>query len=279
MILDQENGGRIRVLKVDGAIFQVVNVTRSGRADNSRPRIQFGGNWLPEMGFVSGALVQSLPEPNGFAFKLCNENIGSYSELFKSTREIGGTLIRVCLCKDRVRYKETGLVTTGHHIYKSGLKIGDSLLAKCEYGCIRVRKVEGNLRLINVAKTKKPYTNEPMPMVFLLGDWMNEIGFTSDTLVTVSARPGSITFNAHSQAIIYSEIVKHARQHKMQLMQVSTKDGSPIITLTGKRVIDSGFSLGDIFAAEYEHGVITLQKLNPEIFGFPETKTPEAGLL
>jgi len=276
MILNQENGGRIRVMKETNATYQVVNVTRSGRADNSRPRILFGGDWLPEIGFVNGALIQTLPESKGIVFNLCNENIGNYSELYKSTKEKGGSLIKVCDCLDRARYRETGFVTTGNHIHKCGLQVGDALLAKCEYGRIRMRKVEGNVRLINVAKTKKAYTNEPVPMVLLLGDWLNEIGFTPDTLATVSATPGSIAFTAHNQSIIYSDVVKHARQNQMQLLQVGSKEGSPVITLTGQRIIKSGFSIGDIFYAEYKYGSIDLQQLDPGRFGFPEEDTTEA---
>jgi len=64
----------------------------------------------------------------------------------------------------------------------------------------------------------------------------------------------------------------------MQLLQVSTKENAPIITLTGNRITTAGFSLGDIFAAEYEYGTIRLKKLDPGRFGFPEDKIPEAAL-
>ena len=266
MILNQEEGGRKRLLKEDGAIYQVINIHRNGLATNSRPRIQIVGDWLTDIGFINGALVQTLPEPDGVVFNLCNENI-NYSELHHATKEKGGTLIRVYICNERTR-AGTALVSTGRHLLKGGLELGDACIAKCEHGCIRIRKVSGNVRLVNVARTKKPRTNEPAPMVFLLGDWLNDIGFTSDTLMTVAAEDNSITFTAHNKAVVYSEVVKYARQHKMQLMQVSTKDGVPLITLTGSRVVKAGFSLGDIFAAEYEHGVITLQKLNPQRFGF-----------
>jgi len=263
----RNDGETQQLLKEVGVVFQIVSVQRNGRADNSRPRIQFNGDWLPEMGFVNGALVQSLPEPNGFVFNLCNENIGTYSDLFCSTREKGGTLIRVYLNNDN---KQAGFVTTGKHIFKSGLAMGDNLVAKCEHGCIRVRKVSGNVRLIYVARTKKPYTGEPIPKIFLLGDWLNDIGFTPDTLMTVASEPGCITFTAHDKAVVYNDIVKYARQNKMQLIQVSTKNGSPLISAQGSCASRAGFGLGDIFVAEYEHGIIKLQQLNPGKFGFPE---------
>jgi len=272
MILNQEDGGRKRLIEEDGAIYQVLSVSRNGLAANSRPRIQIVGDWLNEMGFVNGVLVQTLPKPDGIVFNLCDKNI-NYSELYNATREKGGTLNRVYICNERTR-SGTALVTTGKHLLKGGLELGDECIAKCEYGCIRVRKVKGNVRLINVARTKRPYTNEPTPMVFLLGEWLADIGFASDTLITVASEPGCITFTAHNKAVIYSEIVKYARKNKMQLVQVSTKESTPLITLTGNRITNAGFSLGDIFAAEYEYGSIKLQKFDPERFGFPEVESP-----
>lgn len=247
--------------------IQLANVQRNGRADNSRPRIQFCGHWLNELGFVTGALVQSIPEPNGFSFKLCNENIGSYSELFRVTREKGGTLIRVYLVQERTR-EGPGFVTTGHHIYKAGLKIGDALVAKTEAGLIRVRKVPENMRLIPVAREKHPRTGEPKPRAFLLGNWLNDIGFTPDTLTTVATAPDCITIKAHMEPVVYSDIVRFARLNKMKLIQVSTKDGAPLIVVSGSCAEKAGFALGDIFCAKMEQGIIKLQKLDPVECGF-----------
>jgi len=275
MILKQEEGGRKRILKEDGAIYQALVVHRSGLAANSRPRIQIVGDWLTELGFANGVLVQTLPEREGIVFNLCDKNI-NYSELYNETTEKGGTLNRAYIAKTRT-LKGLTFVTTGQVIYKGGLKFGDALLAKCEYGRIRARKVSGNVRLINIAKTQDDYTKKAMPMVFLLGDWLNDIGFSPDTLVTAKPEPNCITFTAHDKAIIYSELVRLARKEKMRLIQVSTRYCSaeapevPLISVTGSCVERAGFVLGDIFSAEYEYGVIKLQKLDPQRFGFPES--------
>lgn len=93
MVLKQEEGGRKRILKEGGAIYQVLSVTRSGAATNLRPRIQIVGDWLPDLGFVNSALVQTLPEPDGLVINLCDKNI-NYSELFNETKEKGGALNR-----------------------------------------------------------------------------------------------------------------------------------------------------------------------------------------
>jgi len=251
-------------------IVQLLSVQRSGVAANSRPRIQLCGNWLPEMGFVDGALVQSLPEPEGFVFNLCNDNV-NYSDLYHSTKARGGTLIRVSLCDER-NQSGVALITAGKHITAGGLKFGDSLIAKCEYGCIRVRKVGGSVRLIHVARTKNDRTGAVMPHVFILGDWLSGIGFPPDTLVTVYSDYEGIIFTAHGEEIIYRNIVKYARQNKMRLIQVSTKNGIPLISVTGTIVDRAGFGLDDIFTADYgEYGIIKLQKLDLGRFGFSKS--------
>jgi len=230
--------------------------------------MQIVGDWLPELGFDSGVLVQSLPEPDGLVLNLCNDNI-NYRDLYNETKAKGGVLNRMYVSNQRTS-KGVTLVTTGKHLLVGGIELGDACIAKCEYGCIRVRKVEGNVRLLNAAKTKNPYTGELAPMVYIQGNWLNDIGFTPDTLMTVATEPGCITFTAHDKPIIYQEIVKYARKHKMQLIQVSTHIGVTLIKFGTKRVVDAGFSFGDIFLAEYEHGIIRLKKLATERFGFPE---------
>lgn len=237
-------------------------------AANSYPKIQLSGDWLTGMGFVPGSLVQALPEPDGFVFNLVDENV-SYSHLFNSTKEHGGSLIRV--------FGDGGcggggafFAATGKYIYGSGLKIGNALVANYQHGCVRVRKVSGNVRLIPVARLKQTYPAEPKPYVLLSGDWLNGIGFTPDTLVAMAAEPYRITFTAYDKEIVYRDIARSARRNKMRLVQVSTKYGTPLIKVTGSAAESSGFGLGDIFAADYEHGIIKLQKFEPKRFGFPE---------
>jgi len=275
MILNQEEGGRKRILREDGAIYIVLSITRSGLAVDSRPRIQIVGEWLPELGFVKSALVQTLPEPDGLVLNLCDRNI-NYSELFNETKEKGGALNRLYISAERTSKGHT-LVTTGQHIISGGLKVGDSCIAKCEYGRIRVRKVSGNVRLINVAQSKDDYTKKPKPMVYLFGEWLNDIGFATDTLVTAKPETGCITFTAYDKAIIYSDIVRLARKNKMKLIQVSTQYSTvaetpeiPLISVTGSCVERAGLMIGDILSADYEYGAIKIRKLDPQRFGFPE---------
>jgi len=247
--------------------YYSLSVQRTGWASDNRPRIQIIGDWLNDIGFVNGALAQTLPLPDELKFTLSDKNI-NYSELYNETREKGGTLNRLYISNTKT-VKGLTLVTTGKHIEKSGFQFGDILVAQYEYGCIRVRKAGKNIHLFQVGKIKKAYTGEPEPRIWLHGDWMNEIGFTPDTLVTVAAEQGCITFTAHNKEIIYSEIVKYARKHKMKLIQVATTTyEQPLINMKGSHVDRAGFACDDMIAAYYEYGVIKLQKFDPQKFGF-----------
>jgi hypothetical protein len=111
-----------------------ITVTRANKETNN-PRIDFTAEWLEDMGFVHGALVQFLPEPYGATFILCNENIAKYSKLYHSTKSKGGILTLV--------HGNRGLniSVSGTHVKTSGLAYGDKLIVSREYGFIQMRKL------------------------------------------------------------------------------------------------------------------------------------------
>jgi hypothetical protein len=222
-------------------------------------------DWLTEMGFVNGALVQALPEQDGLLVNLANENI-NYSELFLKTKEKGGSLVRVHLLQ-RAKEIPVFVIANGNMMLSSGLKIGDALLAGCTHGCIKVRKLNGNIHIGHIGRrTVKPAP--PKARVWLSGGWLDDIGFATGTLVTVKSEPGHITFTAHNYTVVYNEIVKFARQNKMRLIQVSKQKGLPVINISGSFIEDAGFNAGDTYAATYGTDSIKLQKFGPEKFGF-----------
>jgi len=247
-------------------IYQVLTVQKNGLSANIRPRIQFHGDWLTEMGFLPGALVQELPLPGEAVFNLYDENV-HYRSLFNATKEMGGTLIHVYNINIQT-WNGPGFVTTGNHIYKSGFKLGDELIAQCEYGRIRVRKVESGVRIIPVARNVKEYTGEHAPSVLLTGGWLEQLGFTPGRLAAVAPAPGCITITARNNPDGYREDVKFARRHKMNLIQVAVHKGFPRIRVKGPCASRAGFALGDFFAASCEYGLIKLQKFDPLRFGF-----------
>lgn len=254
--------------------YQLLMVSRAGAAKQSRPCILFRGDWLSETGFVQGALVQALPEPDGMVFNLCNENIKSYSELFNETRKAGGNLLQVYRAEEK-SYKGLTFLTTGKYILTGGLAVGDALIAKCGYDRIRVRKIDPkklgfeNVKIVPLTSIKASRTKLPVLKVRLHGQWLADAGFIIHSLVTAHAEQGSITFRLRNEGMDkYSDVVKYARANKMKIAQVVSENDLPTIGVTGSLVKSVGFDFHEMVAASYEHGIIKLQKLDFERLGF-----------
>ena len=260
--------------------IHLLTVSHCGYSTNSRPRIFFRGSWLDEIGFIPGALVQVLPEPDGLVFNLFNENIRSYSDLYNSTKEKGGNLIHVCHTDDK-QYKEPTFLSSGKYITGSGLALGDMLIAKYGYGIIRVRKIDPhklgckNVRIITTTCISRKYSADPIPQVRMSGDWLNDIGFTVNSVATVESEPGVMTLALKDEDTgEYKAFMKYLRGNKMKLVQTSKDTHNrwekprPCIGITGSIVERAEFKTGDMLAASYDYGVIKLQKLDFEKLGF-----------
>jgi hypothetical protein len=252
----------------------LLTVSRTGRVSNKRPRLLFRGGWLPGMGFVPGALVQALPEPDGMVFNLFNENIESYSDLLIATKTRGGSLLRVCLAVEK-GYTGPNFATAGKYIYKGGLALGDPLVARYGYGVVRARKIDPcklgfkNVKVFQMSSISDSHTGEPALKARLTGEWLKEAGFTQNSLVTAQFAKGSIDIRLHDEGIEnYSLLVKYARENKMRLLQVADVYGAPHIGISGAALNKVGFGFGDMVAADYSHGAIKLQKLDFEKLGF-----------
>ena len=236
----------------------------------SRPRISFYGDWLDEIGFVPNALVQVLPESDGsIVFNLYNENF-KYSDLYTSTKKQSGTLVRVNPPRAWERLG-THFVTSGRHVSAVGLSAGDLIIAKYDYGFIRVKKIGvdfPNARLVNATSVNRKNTEKVVPRVRLCGKWLAEAGFKTDAVATASSEQGSITLTLRGEGEKYADLVRLARQSKMSLIQVRSVKGLPIIAVSDSCIDKAGFQSGDTLAAAYDYGVIKLQKLDLEKLGF-----------
>jgi hypothetical protein len=247
--------------------IQLLTVNRIRAKAAPRPRISFKGDWLPGMGFLPGALVQALPVPDGIDFLLCDELHGTYySELYALTKERGGKLIRVILNTDsRMRSAQfPELVTTGQTVYSGGLSIGDTLVARYEYGVIRARKIDvaPDTRLVPMGTVKENYTKQNIPKIRLSGHWLRDYGFEINSLLTAQAVPGSVTFTLENATPgDYVDLVRRARRQKTRLIQVRTESDRPRIGITGSSVDRAGFALDDILAVSHAPGILKLQRL------------------
>jgi len=257
---------------------QLATVTTTGGAERPRPRISFFGDWLTEIGFAPGALIQVLPEPEGMDFNLCNDNISSYSDLLQSTRVLNGNLIRVYRAEGQSRQGPT-FVTSGRYIYKGGLIDGDTLVAQYQYGIIKVRKVDPaklgfqNVKVVTTSYIARPYADDKIPKIRLSGEWLNEIGFGIGAVATAGAEPGTMTLNLQDADTEYNALMKYVRAQKLKIFQVYKEPHNrhgpqPCIGITGSIVDKAGFQPGDMLAASYQQGVIKLQKLDFEKLGF-----------
>ena len=224
------------------------------------PGIMFFAEWTKPMGFVTNALAQFVPEPGGAQFRLCNENITSYSQLFEQTEALGGVLVHIKTYKNR---EYPCLAVSGHVMERTGLVNGDNIIVRFDYGLAHLRKIPpGQVRIINAGNER------------LSGQWLYECGFAPEEVLTVAAEPGRITCQLEPNGVKRTaELVKYARANALHLIQVRQKVAPrvvvPIIEIQPSRFAKAGFVPEDILLATYEHGRIQLEKLDLTVFGFP----------
>ena len=247
-----------------GVSFHLLKVTNAGTGVR-RPGICITAAWIPDMGFIPGALVQALPEPDGgLVFILCDENIRRYSELDAATQVRGGKLIQANNAVARQK-ERPALITSGQILYDAGFSIGDTLIARYEYGLIRLWKLPGTVKVIHTKSVVK--SGKPVLQLTLAGEWLSKLGYMPDALFTAFGEKGCITFKLQDEAIEkYSDLVRFARKNKMKLLQVRTVPvrgkRMPRIDITGACLHDVGVSAGDPLLAFCNYGLIKLQTLD-----------------
>jgi len=234
----------------------ITSVTRTNNNANNinNLRINFCFKWLGDMGFMPGALVQFLPEPNGVTFILCDKNIQMYSDLDLRTKEKGGTLMQV----NKIQ-KGSQLCVSGSRLDDTGLIFGDTLIVRYEYGFIRMRKLSCNSTKLTTAH--------------VIGSWLSETGFVPDAVLTVHSSPGLITCTLHeNSAKRTAELVKYVRENKLKLIQVQKmKHKHSIrqwIDIPSQCLDKAGFAANDLLFAVYDYGTLKLQKPNFSALGF-----------
>jgi len=212
---------------------------------------------MPDMGFVTDALVQFFPEEYGGVFRLCNENIASYSELASLTTQKGGILMNARL---RDRKPCPSLTVTGSVVSRTGLVFDDNLIVRYQFGLVSFRKLPHKQTVVNSR---------------FFGQWLNESGFEHEAVVTVDSMPGLVTCRLQENGIARTaELVKYARANDVNLLQVhkvqgiGTRATIPEIDIPHTRFVKAGLSPDDAFLASYEYGRIQLKKLDFAVLGF-----------
>ena len=131
------------------------------------------------------------------------------------------------------------------------------LLMRYEFGFIRARKLPADIKIVSAR---------------LFGQWLEELGFVPDTVLTVDSAQGVITCQLQENGRErVSALVKHARKNKLNLLQVTPqRDNSdyPQFEIPPSRFEKAGFAPDDSFLATYEYGRITLNPIDFEALGF-----------
>ena len=233
----------------------ITSIIRINKKNHHSPRLIFCAKWLGDMGFVSDALVQFIPEPGGMTFTLCNENIQNYSELDRQTKASGGTLMQVYLQRYGLQ-----LCVSGSRLNATGLVWMDKLLIRYEPGLVRMRKLP-----LRAVKLTTPH---------VIGQWLADSGFVPHAVFTMDAQPGLITCTLQENGVERTaELVKYARANKLKLLQVQkTKHKRSVyqwFDIPPSSLEKAGFAPDETLLATYEHGHITLQKPDFAALGFP----------
>jgi len=249
-------------------IMNAISLTVSTTNSRQIPNINIGGSWLPDMGFIDGALVQGLPEQNGMDIRLCDANIKSYRELYRVTEEQNGSLFQASSYTQKgTTYPKMNVC--GKFIFNCGLTFDDPVIAKYTYGLVQVRKVPDTVSIVGSVAHNQ--TGEMLPVIRINDKWLAECGFVMDAPITAKVEPDCISITLHENDIEkYNELVKYARANKQRLLQVRRyrRKGNPYIELDSTLLEKAGFYIGDIFNVTYTYGLICLNKLQYADFGF-----------
>ena len=106
-------------------------------------------------------------------------------------------------------------------------------------------------------------TRTHKPRIRITGFWLDEIGFTCDSLATADYEPGQIIIKLQGSGIdTYSRVIKEVREGQSGLLQVKpafhNKKRSPHLEIKGVWLEDFGFAIGSVFVVQAEYGEINI---------------------
>ena len=206
-----------------------------------KPRTAVRVHWLGDMGFTYGAPVYAAPQTEGFTLALQHQHVAHENGKFIHTGRHKHGLSLVLYFTQTFTFP--------------GRSVGDFLVAECEHGFIKARKLPPAQRYCIL--DSHPYDAS----LCFSGKWLMDIGFFPGTVIIVSVDKGSITFSVWDDiTATCANIVKFARARKCQIMQPMSNRHIPILDIPDYVMSRAGFRNGDICGVLYEHGLITLFK-------------------
>jgi len=107
------------------------------------------------------------------------------------------------------------------------------------------------------------------PRIFLYAPWLDELGFTPESLVQALPEENGMVFTLCNENIKkYSQLLSDTRKKGGRLVHVYTADdayhhGTAVAT-SGQYIRACGLDMGDPIISRYDHGIIRIRKL-PDI--------------
>lgn len=116
-------------------------------------------------------------------------------------------------------------------------------------------------------------SNKYRPIISISGDWLHDIGFTIDSLITIEYKENMLELLAHPKGMdTYTNIYKDVFENKKRLIQVGTDRRAlhglgkqairPTFDLSGRWLESFGFVIDSIVILRYQMGLIHLKVLD-----------------
>lgn len=109
------------------------------------------------------------------------------------------------------------------------------------------------------------------------GFWLEELGFSHETIVVASFNNGILTLQAHGIGLeTYQSLVKDVRKNKQHLCQVLSHqkhyEKEPHLVIEGLWLTRHGFNINDIVFYQSHYRCIKIKKLDLSLLGFNTTE-------
>jgi hypothetical protein len=107
------------------------------------PKLKLFGNWLLDLGFTPGTFVSAFSEPGLITFKVPNGNSENYHDSARIARKNKARVINVYNVQHTDKERSyPNIIVTGSFISRAGFALDDTLIARCERGIIKLRKLD-----------------------------------------------------------------------------------------------------------------------------------------
>lgn len=124
-----------------------------------------------------------------------------------------------------------------------------------------------NTQVMVVGSAKTKDIRRRRPRIRLSGFWLNDIGFTCDSLIEAEYSRECIALKLEGSGVdTYNRVVKGLLRHNMGLLQVKgeikNNKRTPSIEVKGFWLEEYGFKVGSVIVVESEQGCITIKLLD-----------------